>query len=75
MNNWIAKAVGKMHIKKITQAQLAEKMGVTREYVSMILNGTKMPKEAKNRINAAIDEIIAEREKENQTPPQTSDHL
>ena len=50
-----------MHVNKITQAQLAEKMGVTREYVTMILNGIKAPKDAESRINAAIDEIIAER--------------
>lgn len=62
MNDWIAKAVGKIHVNKITQAQLAEKMGVTREYVTMILNGIKAPKDAEQRINAAIDEIIAERQ-------------
>lgn len=61
MNDWIANAVGKMHVNKITQVQLAEKMGVTREYVTMILNGVKAPKDAEQRINAAIDEIIAER--------------
>ena len=61
MHSWIAKAVGKMHINKITQAQLAQKMGVTREYITMILNGIKNPKDAEKRINAAIDEIIAER--------------
>ena len=60
--DWIANAVGKMHVNKITQAQLAEKMDVTREYVTMILNGVKCPKDAEQRINAAIDEIIAERQ-------------
>ena len=50
-----------MHVNRITQAQLAKKMGVTREYITMILNGIKNPKDAEKRINAAIDEIIAER--------------
>lgn len=62
MGEWIAEAVGKMHINKITQAQLAEKMGVTREYVVMILNGRKSPEDAERRIMQAIDEIIAERD-------------
>ena len=75
MENWIAKAVGTMHKNRITQIDIAKKMGVTNDYISMILLGKKNPKEAKNRINTAIDEIIAEREKENQTNPQTPDLL
>lgn len=61
MNKWIASAVGKMHINKITQNELADKMSVTRGYITMILNGKRSPKGAKDRINTAIDEIIAER--------------
>lgn len=59
---WIADVIGKMHVNKITQIQLAEKMGVTNNYISMILLGKKKPKDAEQRINAAIDEIIAERQ-------------
>ena len=61
METWIANAVGKMHVNKITQMQLSAKMGVTNDYISMILLGKKNPKDAEKRINAAIDEIIAER--------------
>lgn len=61
MEQWIADVVGKMHINKITQSQLAEKMGVTNDYIWMILNGKKTPKDAENRINSAIDQILAER--------------
>lgn len=61
MEQWIADVVGKMHINKITQSQLAEKMGVTNDYIWMILNGKKSPKNAENRINSAIDQILAER--------------
>lgn len=61
MEQWIANVVGKMHINKITQSQLAEKMGVTNDYIWMILNGKKSPKGAEGRIKAAIDLIIAER--------------
>ena len=50
-----------MHINKITQVELSQKIGWTREYVSMILNGIKSPANAEERINKAIDDIIAER--------------
>ena len=61
MDNWIETAVGKMHINKITQIELADCLGVTNDYVSMILNGRRSPKGAKERILTAIDEIIASR--------------
>lgn len=61
MDSWIEKTVGKMHINKITQVELSQKIGWTREYVSMILNGIKSPAGAEERINKAIDAIISER--------------
>ncbi len=59
MEHWIAVAVGKMHINKIQQKDVAAKMGVTEEYISMILNGKKKPKNAEARILAALDDLIA----------------
>ena len=61
MEHWIGQAVGKMHINKITQTQLAEEMGVTNDYVWMILNGKKSPKGIKERVENAIDSIILSR--------------
>ncbi len=63
LDKWIGDAVGKMHINKITQTELAKHLGVTLEYVNKILNGVEKvtPKNAEERIMAAIDEIIAER--------------
>lgn len=65
MEQWIAKAVGLMHIHRITQKQLAKKMGYTREYVGLILNGKKSPPNIEEKIFKAIDEILAERESVN----------
>ena len=59
MQKWIATAVGMMHIHGITQSQLAEKLGVRREHVNKILNGAENPKDAKERIEGAIKELIA----------------
>ena len=61
MDTWIETAIGKMHINKITQIELADYLGVTNDYVSMILNGRRSPKGAEERILTAIDEIIASR--------------
>lgn len=62
MDSWIANAVGEMHINKIGNKELAKKLGVTAEYVSMMLNGKKKPAHAEARIMTAIDDIIRERE-------------
>lgn len=61
MDGWIANAVGKMHVNKISNIDVAKKLNFTVEYVSMILNGKRDPKDAETRIMSAIDEIIAER--------------
>ena len=61
MDGWIANAVGKMHVNRISNIDIAKKLNFTVGYVSMILNGKKTPKDAETRIMSAIDEIIAER--------------
>lgn len=62
---WTASAVGLMHLHKITQKELANHIGVTDDYISMILNGKKTPKGAEERISNAIDEIIKLRSRNN----------
>lgn len=61
MDKWIADAVGKMHINRITQTDVAAEMEVTNDYVSMILRGVKTPKNAETRVMQAIDNIILKR--------------
>ena len=58
MDNWISDVVGKMHVNKISQEELGQKLGCARGYVNMILNGKRSPKGAKERFASAIDEII-----------------
>ena len=57
---WTADLVGQMHKHKISKTQLADHMGVTREYVSMVLNGHRDPVGAEQRFRTALDELIAE---------------
>lgn len=50
MDKWIGDVVGLMHLHKITQKDLASYLGVTNEYISMILNGKKLLKMRKNAL-------------------------
>lgn len=56
---WKGELVGHMHNHKITKTQLAEHMGVSREYVSMILNGHREPVGAEAKFRKAVDELIS----------------
>ena len=57
---WTGDLVGLMHDNKISKTQLAEKLCVTREYVSMVLNGHREPAGAEDKFRAAVDELISE---------------
>ena len=57
LKKWIGEVVGEMHIRKITTNQLAAHMGVTPEYISMILNGHREPTGIEGRLRKAIEEI------------------
>lgn len=61
---WICDLVGKMHKWKISKKMLAEHLGVTPEYVSMILNGHREPAGAEKKFRAAVDALITAAEKE-----------
>jgi predicted XRE-type DNA-binding protein len=56
---WTADLVGKLHKHRITQKQLAEELGVTREYVSMVLNGHRCPDGAERTFTDALDRLIS----------------
>ena len=62
---WTGTVVGKMHVNRITYDELAKRLGFTKPYVSMILNGSRHPAGAEEKVNAALDELIKEKEKTN----------
>lgn len=64
---WTGSVVGKMHVNCITYDELAEKLGYTKAYISMILNGSRHPANAKEKINAALDELIREQHRNERT--------
>ena len=55
---WTGDLVGKMHCNHITKKRLAEELGFTVEYVSMVLNGHREPENAEKRFNEAVDKLI-----------------
>ena len=61
---WTGVLIGKMHNENITFEDLAEELGVTKGYVSMILNGRRKPPEAKKKLQEAYESIRAKREAE-----------
>lgn len=58
---WIGDFVGRMHRNRITITQLAQEVGVTREYLSMVLNGHREPDGIEQRLNRALDNIVEQR--------------
>lgn len=64
MDAWIGNAFAKMKLNGITQKALADKMGYTPDYISMIFRGVKSPKGIADKVNKAIDEIIENKEQE-----------
>ena len=55
---WIGDFVGRMHRNRVTITQISQEMGVTREYLSLILNGHREPQGAEQRMNDALDRVI-----------------
>lgn len=60
---WTADLIGKMHLNGITKKQLAERMGITPEYVSMVLNGHREPEGAEARFMNALSTLVLEHSK------------
>lgn len=56
---WTAEVIGEMHLNGITKRQLASEMGVTPEYVSMVLNGHREPKNAERAMREALHRLCS----------------
>lgn len=58
---WTGDIVKIMHLNSISTEELATKLGVTRTWVSKILNGKVRPKNAREKFKAAVTELAAEK--------------
>lgn len=54
---WAGQLIGDMYDAHVSARQLADYMGLTPEYVSMVLNGKKTPKGAEQRFREALQEM------------------
>lgn len=62
MDKWIGKVIADMHLNKITQIQLADHIGVTNDYISLILLGKrKANANIKERIIVGVKELTAKK--------------
>lgn len=57
---WTSEVIAKMHLHRITQKELAKTLGWTPEYLNMILNGKRSPKNAESSVKTAMKKIIDE---------------
>lgn len=55
---WTGRLIGRMHNENITRKELAEELGVTRSYISMILTGKRHPDSIRAQMEDAVDRII-----------------
>jgi transcriptional regulator with XRE-family HTH domain len=53
-----------MHNERVTYDDLGAEMGVTKAYVSMILNGQRKPEGIQERMEAAFNAIIQRRKEQ-----------
>lgn len=56
--SWTGRLIGKMHNNRITFEMLANELGVTKNYVGMILNGHRKPPNIQKRMEDAVSTII-----------------
>ena len=59
---WTGTLVGFMHEHCISQIQLANELGLSTKYVSMVLNGHRDPADAEERFTAAAKRIAGIKE-------------
>lgn len=62
MDKWTGRLIGRMHNAGVTANDLAEHLGVTKSYISMILNCKKKPNDAQAKLETAFAEILEKRD-------------
>ena len=58
---WTGEVIGRMHNARVRKSEVAEEIGVSKQYITMILNGSRNPKGAREKVEQAVDAIIARR--------------
>lgn len=61
---WTADIISEMHLNGIQKQQLAHELGVSLNYVGMILNGHRSPPDAEAKFRAALNQLLAKQQKD-----------
>lgn len=61
---WTGRLIGKMHNERVTYDDLGAELGVSKAYVSMILNGARKPEGIQKKLEDAFEAIVARRKTE-----------
>ena len=56
--DWSGDFVGRLHTHRVSQQEIADAMGVSRQYVTMILNGWKEPVGAEHMLENALQKVL-----------------
>lgn len=59
---WTGRLIGEMHNHSVTYEELATELGVTKPYVSMILNGVRKPAGIRKRMEDAFKSVVRKKE-------------
>lgn len=54
---WTGRLIGDMHNAGVSRAEVARELGVSTEYVTMVLNGIRTPKGAEEKLRAAFERV------------------
>lgn len=58
---WTGRLIGKMHNERVKRQDIANEIGVSKAYISQVLNGQKWSPTAEKRFNAAFEAILQKR--------------
>lgn len=58
---WTGKLTGDMHVNNVSNRDLANELGVTEQYVSMLMHSKRTTKGAKEKLYAAYHEVLRKR--------------
>ena len=61
---WTGNLVGLMHTHRISNKMLADHLGVSEQYTSMVLNGHREPEGAEQRFREAVGDLIRKQEQD-----------
>lgn len=64
LEKWTGDLIGKMHNARVSYDDLAAELGLTKGYLSLILNGKRNPPGARKRLEDAVKAVIERRKEE-----------